>query len=66
MHARSRLILTLCAILALGVATASADWYDDFDSYTTGQMLDGGADDDTLLRTRTPANRFPDAVRYVL
>lgn len=41
MHTRSRFVLSLCAILCLGVATASADWYDGFETYPAGGGLHG-------------------------
>ena len=41
MHTRSRFVLAFLAILCLGAATASADWYDGFESYPAGGGVDG-------------------------
>jgi len=41
MSNRSRILITLTAIIALGAATAQADWYDGFESYPVGGGLHG-------------------------
>jgi len=41
MTKRSRIIITICALVALGAATAQADWYDGFESYPAGGGIHG-------------------------
>jgi len=41
MQHRSRIIIALVVLVALGPAVAQADWYDDFESYPAGGGLHG-------------------------
>jgi hypothetical protein len=41
MTKRSRIIITICALVALGAVSAQANWYDGFESYTAGSGIHG-------------------------